>query len=320
MAVLFCTNDGNDMGMAEDTNVLTFDSNYVSNSIVIPPTPNGTASAAPITWTESATADTWLHWEAYFNDPNDDNGILDGHLWTLTDGGANIILRGDIFNDEFNWDMNNTTPLMVSSDIPIGITIHDVHINYMAGGIFDITVYINGAQVGTGTFTNGVYGKPRTFDFGGSDAWANNQRVSQILVQETSTIGRKIGVLRPASAGASGQWVGGFAELSDKDNGTVTSTGVVGNRVSSVLTTWTGPTTGNIEKLVLRMNASEQGGGANSINQYVRFGGTNYDGANIVLDESVTPYYEEYLQNPNTAAPWLFADLANTEIGLLAGA
>lgn len=317
MTILFASNEGVDFNLSDTTTAGRFDATYVDSAIVLPASAGGSASL-PFDWNESSTDDTWVHFEIRYTNVSE-FGQYDGQYHSITDG-ANIIIRADMSNDAMTWDLQGSTPIGTSY-VPsqTSITTIDIHMNRNSGtDETTVTIYLNGSQHATGSFTAAGTGKATAANLGGFDA-GDVAYISQIIVSETSTLGRKLGVLRPAGIGNSDQWDGDFNALGDSVFATVASSGVVGNRVSSTLSAWGGPTTGNIERLVLRANASEDGGGASSINQFVRFSGTNYDGANIVLDDSVRSYFTEFANNPSTAIPWTFTDLASTEIGLLAG-
>jgi hypothetical protein len=157
-------------------------------------------------------------------------------------------------------------------------------------------------------------------DFGGFDfntvtsaTWA----YSQVLVQNTSTLGRKMGVIKPAGAGNYNAWSGDFNALSDASPATVVASNTAAQRQSSTLAAWGGASAGAIEKIVLRADASAQGGAPTGLSQFVRIGTTDYDGTTVVPGGSVVPTFREILTNPATTNPWLFTELSTLQIGLL---
>ena len=330
MPVLFVTNDGGDVGAYANTTTSTFfDSNYVNRAINIPASGNSGSRVVPVSWSNgSATdGDIWIHFDWYQADVAL-NGFLDGHEWTITDASGNVIAYRDLNNDAAQWRINATgagtggTAIGSLTAKPAAqLRTFDIHINRTAGGLYTFTQYESGVQVVTGSFTQATWGMPSQIDLGGIDFQDTSPTyLSQILVQDTSTLGRKVTELVPNAAGYINQWSGDYTALADSNALTAVTTTLVGQRISSNIENWFGGTTGLIEKVVVKATASQTGGGASSIQQFVRIGSTNYDGASIALDATPTARLTEYTTNPATSSAWSTTEIDALEIGLRSGA
>jgi len=139
------------------------------------------------------------------------------------------------------------------------------------------------------------------------------------VISDTPLVGRKAGFVSANAAGTDADWTGGFAELGDTDIASVAFSDAVGERVSSIPSAWTGPTTGTIERIVPIGIGSTTGVGPQTVAHYLKVGGTNYDSAPATMTAIPDYFVSEYALNPDTGAIWTFADLAALEMGLVSG-
>ncbi len=319
MPILFASNDASDIaGTSNVTTVGRFNASFVSSGIQSPNAFDQNTVQMLISWTNPTTdGDVWIHWDQINNGMSWDT-LTDGYRARATDSSGNVLIGINISNGTHQYQGAGTNMGPTYTGANGVIQSIDYHVNKV-GTTFITEVFVDGALFATRTFTDGSRGLPSRIDFGGFDLTRNTGTItlSQIMVSTTSTLGRKLGVLNPASAGNYGQWSGDFAALSDYNPGTVAASTTAGQRVSSVMTAWGGATAGTIEKMVLRQDGTSQGGAPTRVNQFVRIGTTDHDGTAVVMTDSVVPYYQEFLTNPSTTNPWLFTELATTQIGLL---
>jgi hypothetical protein len=204
----------------------------------------------------------------------------------------------------------------------------DVHIetgDAVAGNVDDyrVTLYVDLSQVGQiVSKADKVNGQGAVrFDFVGTDYLDGNQRffLSNVLVSDQDTRGRRFRILRPTGAGALATAVGGHAELGDGDPATFAYARAVGNAVTSTLTPGATPP-GTIGRVILASyarNAVETPNPALVVNR-LRIGGTDYDAAGqSPAGFSIEALASEWALNPDTGLPWTWSDLASLEIGFV---
>ena len=275
--------------------------------------------------------DIWIRADLYYDDFDQTSGG-DGYFCTV--GLPNIdIARIDLNNGFMSLDYAisagaaPTTSGPPVSGIPEATLVTlDVHIETgaaVAGHEDDyrVTLYAGLGQIGQvqgkADKVNGA-GATR-FDFGGTDFLDGNARffVSNVLVSDQDTRGRRFRILRPTGAGTLATAVGGFAELGDGDPATFAYARTAGDAVTSTLTPGaTAP--GSIGRLILTSyarNAVETPNPALIVNR-LRIGGSDYDAAGQApAGGAVEALASEWALNPATGLPWVWADLAGLEIG-----
>ena len=185
------------------------------------------------------------------------------------------------------------------------------------------TIYINGTLRGQVVGRcNAVNGRaPVKFAFGGTGFLGGAARffLSNILVSDQDTRGRKFRILRPTGPGALASAVGGFAELGDSDPATFAYARAAGDAVTSTLTPGAGPpgTIGRLRLVTYARNAVEAPNPARIVNR-LRLGGADYDAApQAPAGMTITPLASDWALNPATGLPWTWADLAGLEIGFM---
>ena len=275
--------------------------------------------------------DLWVHADCFYDDFNL-TSTGDGNLWTVSVPNADIVMI-DCSNGAKTLDYAgsyNTTPTTTgpAADVIPDATLFtlDAHLETgvaVAGNAddFRVTFYIGGAILGqVVSRCNYVNGNgPVKFAFGGINFLDGNARffLSNILVSDQDTRGRKFRILRPTGAGALATAVGGFAELGDADPASFAYARSAGDGVTSTLTP--GPsspgTIGRVTLVSYARNAVAAPNPALVVNR-LRIGGTDYDAAGQApAGGSIEALTSEWALNPATGLPWVWADLAGLEIG-----
>ena len=314
MSILLATNEATDFGPVATvvTTAGRFDSDYVSNGILIP---DNQSSVTTPQWGAGGTDDVWIHFKSYLTVLG---SAQDGAMWFFYDVGESEILRFEMVNGNVSLQLQGSGGTTTGSSHAIGSGfLHDIdiHIN-LSGGSFTATFYLNAGVVTTVTRAAGTYTLPRRLMVGGFDYGGHT--LSEFFVSDTTTIGRHLRQIAPASQGNYNLWTGGFTELADTDLLTVASSNVIGQRESSVAATWTGPTTGAIEEVVLTSSALKNGvSGPQSLSQFLRISSTDFDETAILLEDSTQLIIDTWSVNPSTTNNWAFADLTAIEMGLL---
>lgn len=277
--------------------------------------------------------DLWIHADCYYDDFNL-TLTGDGYFWTVSVPNVEIVMI-DCTNGERTLDFAGTYNITPTTTGPKAEGIPDAtrftldaHLETgatVAGNADDFraTFYIDGAILGQVIsrcdYINGR--GPVKFAFGGADFLDGNGRffLSNVLVSDQDTRGRRFRILRPTGAGALATAVGGFAELGDGDPATFAYARAAGDGVTSTLTPGATPpgTIGRVRLVTWARNAVEAPDPALVVNR-LRIGGTDYDAApQAPAGMTVEALASEWVLNPATGLPWTWADLANLEIGFI---
>lgn len=280
-----------------------------------------------------ALNDLWIRADCYYDDFDlTSNG--DGNFWTVAVPNASIVMV-DFSNGDKTLDYAGTsyaTPKLTGPPVDgipdAQLFTLDVHIEtgvVVAGNVddFRVTLYVGlsllGQVIGKADKVNGA--PPVRFDFGGTDFLDGNTRffLSNVLVSDQDTRGRRFRILRPTGAGALATAEGGYGELGDGDPATFAYARAAGDAVTSTLTPGAAPP-GTIGKIILASyarNAVETPNPATVVNR-LRIGGTDYDATGqSPASGSIEALGSEWALNPATGVPWTWADLASLEIGFM---
>ncbi len=287
-------------------------------------------NAAPIVNIPAdAGTDYWFHWRLFWNAST---GNSTGSVLRISDAANSLIcdmhrLSTNNFATQFRvygssvvsgtafTFVNNTTYIM-DLKLTVGAS---------AGNIV-AELYINGALHTSVTAVNSgtVKTKPRQLILAFADGLTSAVGINYseiIATVDESTIGARLATLEPASAGAFATMAGTVAALADADTATGVTSAAVAQRFNSVFSAYGGAATpASIRGVFLKSQASQAGAAApTQLNQSIRISATNYDGAAQAIVPGVGNIHE-WVNNPNTAAPWLVAALAAFEGGLLSAA
>ena len=321
------TNNAAILGGTEDASVAgSFDPQYADHALRF-----DEASAASIAL--PALNDLWIRADCFYDDFDlTSNG--DGNFWTVAIPNIDIVMV-DFSNGSKTLDYasgNYTSPSQSGPPITgipdAQLFTLDVHIETgvaVNGNTddFRVTFYVDLSLIGQIlSKNNNLNGAPPVrFDFGGTDFLDGNERffLSNVLVSDQDTRGRRFRILRPTGSGALATAEGGYSELGDGDPATFAYARAAGDAVTSTLTPGASPP-GTIGKIILASyarNAVETPNPATVVNR-LRIAGTDYDATGLsAAGGSIEALSSEWALNPATGAPWTWADLASLEIGFM---
>ncbi len=324
------TNNAAILGGTEDASVAgSFNPLYADHALRF-----DEASAASLSL--PALNDLWIRADCYYDDFDLTSGG-DGYFWAVAVPNIGLTMM-DFANGTITLDYANssfTSPLQTGppvTGIPDAqLFTLDVHIETGVAvngdtDDFRVTFYVDLSLIGQVlSKNNNLNGAPPVrFDFGGVDFLDGNARffLSNVLISDQDTRGRRFRILRPTGAGTLATAEGGFAELGDGDSATFAYARAVGDAVTSTLTPGAS-LPGTIGKIILASyarNAVETPNPATVVNR-LRIAGADYDATGLSpAGGSIEALSSEWALNPATGAPWTWADLATLEVGFMGDA
>ncbi len=241
-------------------------------------------------------------------------------IFTVQDGAGDELAFIEAYDSFMRASANGDTVVVGVSGGPAllaGATIMvDVKVTVTTTDV-SIDVYTNSALVTSATAANtGGKGVASSFGFMNPNGW--DYYVSEVIIADADTRGLRLTRLNPTAAGNYTQWAGGFSELGDDSLTTAAVSGTVGNRVSSVLATYSGSDV--ISSVVASIRGSLSVGAVGGVSNSLRIGTTDYDGVVIPLAPASAPYATEWTADPSDSAAWTAAKVNATQLGLLATA
>lgn len=279
---------------------------------------------------EPASDILWVHWRqrtsngatssaadgiytVFYNDDNQIIGVID-----VNNGSMFAQARGD----------NTGNGASFSAGPNGAVRTYDVKFDRVASpGNTIMELYRDGVLVSAGTAIETAGRKmPSRMNMRNNDIDASDGQIAyfneMIAMDNESTIGMRLATLEADSDGNYTQWNGGAAELFNTGTVAMAASDTVGQRHSSVASAYNGATTGSIRAVVAKARTRNGGGvGPGSITQFLRIGGTDYDGTPVACAPGeITQALEVWDNNPNTSLPWVAADLTGIEYGLLSSA
>lgn len=311
MGLLLGTNSWDVIGLSRSTSAY-FNSTYLTDCAHIPDNQN----AGVINFPAGVTDTVWFH----FTIRCDAVGSAeDGNAGPfIYDANGNRLFYFEVSNGNWAYFCNADAALN-SGYVYVGTGTRTYDLKFqLTGGVMYFEVWLAGALVwSTSGACVGGRGLPRKAQFSANDC--GNLWISELIVMDTPTVGRKLMERKPVSAGADADWSGGFAELGDNDTLSVASASNVGDRVSSVPAVWGGSTAGAIEAIAIESMGNTTIGSPQAIAHYMKIAAVNYDGADQAMGD-VKSYRETIWGiNPATGLAWTYADLATIEMGLKTG-
>ena len=145
---------------------------------------------------------------------------------------------------------------------------------------------------------------------------------SEVMVTDTSAYNERLVTLAAIADGAQTGWIGDYTKI---DEAVYNSADFVETNTVGLVQTYAhsgipaGFSTYNVKAVGVASRVSNDSGSAvNDAQHVVRVGNTDYTTTNlgIVKDGSEQSIRSIFLTNPNTAAPWTFADVNTTEFGI----
>lgn len=325
MAILFVGNTPADFALpptALNTGATGRDAAYSPSSVL---TMN---QSAIINIPVNGGTDFWFHFRCHWNNVSSGTSSGTGTGFRIVDGAGNAICdhnktSGNNYQ-HFLRVLGTTNVQNGTGYLFVNNTSYTLDIKLTVGANITAEFYVNGSLHSTSTVANGgtVKGQPRRllldYSFNLSNGSTGIHYSEVIVAVDESTLNARLATLEPASAGAFSAWTGSPAALADADPGSGAFATSVGQRFNSVFSAYGGAgTPSSIRGVFLRSHAGQAGGSPNQLNQSIRIGGTNYDGAALAISPGV-PVMHEWANDPATSAPWLTAALAALEGGLLA--
>lgn len=312
--------DGSDENLSYNTTTLHRDSSYVPNDIM---TEVKAGQGNPFSIINDAEyTDFWIHFR--HRTANLVYGSVDGILLSFKDSNEDIIARLDWIDDAIRIQaVGDTTVSGSQYELPsfTSVTI-DVHIE-LTGGNIVATYYHNGSQLSQATAANtGGKGGVKSVVFDQLDVTYNTQNTyySEIILTDGEpTLGWRLACMVPDTDGDHTDFVGGADKIGDSDIITAAGASNDGDRLSSNLTAYGGPTTpASIRAVVAKCVVSKGDTGPQHMRQFLRISATDYDGSQAALSVDTANYMEEWATNPATAAPWDTSDLTGLQVGIKA--
>lgn len=327
MAILFIGNTPADLGQTPatlSTSATGRDSAYSPSSVLCP-----MGGSAIVDIPVNAGTDFWFHFRVHWNNVGSGNASGTGVGLRILDAvGLTICDHNKSSSSNYNHFLRvNGTTLVANGTAHLFVTntTYTVDIKLTVGANITAELYINGVLHSTSTVANGgtVKGQPRrmildyTQNLNSGSTGINYTEV--IVAVDESTIGARLATLEPASAGAFSAWAGTQAALADADTASGVYATAAAQRFNSVFSAYGGaasPT--SVRGLFLKSQARQAGAVApTQLNQSIRIGGVNYDGAAQAILPGIATVHE-WANDPATAAPWLTSAWAALEGGLLA--
>lgn len=319
MTILFVGNNGNDIaGLANGTGTTAREAAYnpdqaegLANSAEI----NGFTIPLP-----TAAADFWLHMRMRV--PAMSSSSSDGIFCSFYDNAGNRIAYVDINDGSLFLVADNGT---LSTLVPIGYTnrttyTYDVHIRVDGSGIL-AEWYTNGALAASATRpTAGTRTGVRTVRFDMDDVvgvTGSPYAVSEVICTDgEATIGWRLATLTPNANGTHGDWLGGFSDIQNLNDGSSIKASVAGLRESFTTTAYGGNASpAGVRAVIVGAFAQKGPTGPQHLAAFARIGGVNYDLPAVTPPGGKINF--EFAVNPATGLPWATADLATTEFGFL---
>lgn len=327
MAILFIGSTPADIGQpasALNTGATGRDSAYSPSSVLI-----GMGGSGIINIPVNAGTDFWFHFRCHWNNVGTGNASGTGVGLRIMDAVGNSICDHNKSSSSnythFLRVLGTTTVANATGHLFVNNTTYTVDIKLTVGANITAELYINGALHSTSTVANGgtVKGQPRrmildyTQNLNSSSTGIHYTEV--IVAVDESTVGARLATLEPASAGAFSAWTGTQAALADADTASGVFATAAAQRFNSVFSAYAGPATpASVRGLFLKSQARQAGAVApTQLNQSIRIGGVNYDGAAQAILPGI-PTTHEWANDPATSAPWLTSAWAALEGGLLA--
>jgi hypothetical protein len=324
MTILYATNDQTDFpGSTISTDTTNFDSNYVSEAFQV--SSGGSTSEVQVSWSRlpQASGDVvWFHFQ-YRKSHGSSTTSADGDvLFELYDtamvqmfnfGFLNGIVSGNVFGSTTgtaNIAGNFSGTTLRTIDVMVDITSPNL----------TVEVYDGGVLVFTQTVTNNGKLKPSAIRWRVRDisdaAVTDFQYVSEFIVADESTVGMRVTALKPNAAGNYSEWDGDHVETGDTSLATGASSISAGQKLSSVPSAFIAPASTAMRALVVVNKASTRGPTITDLRNFLRISATDYFGASMGVDETITDHVTVWDVNPGTGIDWASIDITGIEVGI----
>jgi hypothetical protein len=204
-------------------------------------------------------------------------------------------------------------------------TTYYIDVRVQVGANITIDFYINGSLISTATAANTAAKTAATTINIFENCHASNgaSYFTEGCITDESTLNWRLSNLVSSSAGTHTDMIGNPAtSFADGDSNTGVLSTAAGQRESWNSTTYLGPSSpSGIRGVFLRAKIAQPPVVApTKLSQYLRIGGTNYDGSDITMNAINQEIIRELATNPATAAAWTTAGFSSLEVGLKSAA
>lgn len=194
----------------------------------------------------------------------------------------------------------------------------DIKVTIDAAGLaHSATLYLDDAQVATGTWANAGLTTLQKLKYCGANVGGSNAHWSQIMITEgMSTVGGKVDYNLATGAGNSSGLTGAYTDINETilNDTTVLTGGAAGLKSTFAYGDVTVPATYSIAAVFVATRAKNDGSG--NIKSVVRSGGADYSSANLVgISAGYAPIVARYDANPAGGA-WSAANFNAAEFGI----
>ncbi len=310
MSILFRTNDKHDFpNKAGISAVEGFDPDYVPYGIDIGA---GVNVDNTLDFSGGVQASTWVHFCIYTTDTSFSSNatVLWFHAGT-TNLGRLVTTSAETLSAEAG-----NTGAGVQFALPPGV-LKTVDLNIrQTGGHCYVDVYADGSFIGTSDDTSHTPATPDSFRFVHCIGFSSPTYISEVIIADESTIGMRLAMFEPATAGNHDQWAGARADLTDGDPLTGMNAGTAGNLVSHALSAYAGDMGLTPVDVSVVQQLRRGATGPQDARNLLRIAGTDYNGPSLGPTEVMQRLTTVWTQNPATAAAWAVGDLAALEAGL----
>lgn len=314
-------NDGAD-NFTSTTDTTLRDPNYQPYDIEIE-APRGDSNPFTIEF-GSAVADVWVHYRMLM--PATSASAASGDVFRFLNVNDDVLLIGDLNSNDLTLDLyadSFTTSISSNNFTENVVKTIDIHLQVNPTEMV-ADFYVNGTLLlsATGANTAGLEPAPTRFEFSVDD-WTSGfdetAKFSEIIVTDgEDTRGWRLATLEPDGAGNYTDFDGAFGDVAGFDIASAIGTGTADDRASFSLSAYNGTATpAGIRGVFAKSLASKGDTGPTNMRQFLRIGGTDYDGSSVALDFSLGGFIEEWATNPAGGA-WSTSDFASLEVGVKA--
>lgn len=326
MTILFATNDAGDVAGAVGNNATAgnFDSDFVDSAIEMTNTSGGANAFRVAHYVDvSAESEVWFHFD--FNLETTFTSSADGFWLRLIERSTgNVALTLDVNNGYIEIDVyNNASSVATSGNFTLAPDIvYTMDIKYEDDGT-DVTaiVYLDDVSVATATLgASGGKRMPDILELSHVDFIQSNSPsfYSQfIFAAAESTVGLKMRVLDPSTIGNHTDMSSTVTEISDDSRATGYKSVTNGDKNSWNPEAYTAPAGTVIHSLLPQLKLRTGTTGPVNVRQFIRHTAVDYnaDSADQTTIDQVAVIADQWANNPDDAAAWDAADIADIEVG-----
>lgn len=303
-------------GVVDSTLAGSFDPVFTQSSVFV-----GGSGAVQRNFTPSGPI-TWFSYRWHRSSTSGQAGT--GQGLDIRDAAGNLLMSNQGVSSTSNsffytlYGATNDTSVNIATSGVFTLKI-DIRLD-MTGPGATAEIYHNGVLVDTlAVADKGTRGNPVSLWLRPSAQvyWGwNYHYVSEVMIADTSLLGRRLISLNPGAVGAHSDFIGGLSTLTDDDPITGLVGDADGERHSWTLSSYAGPA-GTLEAVCMNFIAHRTSGVPSQVGPFLRVGGNNYDGPLFTVRDATRRSHLWHV-NPATLAPWLSGDLASLQAGLRA--